>query len=78
MSDNGDYTGVLLEDMNSKMDVVVEAVGQMQNQIKNLPTRDEFQELKDDVKVIKNVVTGRSEQLTDHEERLGVLETAKT
>ena len=76
MSDNKDYTGVLLEDMNSKMDAVVEAVGQMQGQINNLPTRDEFQELRDDVKVIKKVVTGHSEQLTDHEERLTTLEVA--
>lgn len=76
MSDDKDYTGVLLEDINSKMDAVVEVVGQIQDQVKNLPTKDEFQELRTDVKVIKGVVTDQSKQLTDHEERITILETA--
>jgi hypothetical protein len=70
------HTDVLLEDINGKFDVVLEVVGQIQDQIKNLPTRDEFTELKDDVKTIKLAVTGHSERLSDHEKRIGQLETA--
>lgn len=67
---NDNHLGVLLEDMNSKMDGVVEAVGQLQDQVRNLPTRDEFNELKDDVKTIKSVVTEDSQRIT-------ALETAR-
>lgn len=70
MNDEINHIGVLLEDVHSKMDVVVEAVGQIQDQIKNLPTRDEFNELKDDVKVIKSVVT-------EHDVRITQLENAR-
>ncbi len=77
MSDNRDYTGVLLEDMNSKMDAVVEAVGQINDQIKVLPAMQaDLEEVKADVKTIKSVAGGHSGQLTDHEERLSVLEAA--
>jgi hypothetical protein len=69
MNENN-HLGVLLEDMNGKMDGVVEAVGQLQDQVKNLPTRDEFNELKADVQVIKQVVTGQ-------EQRLNQLETTR-
>ncbi len=77
MSDDKDYTGVLLEDMNSKMDAVVEAVGQINDQIKVLPAvQRDLEEVKSDVKTIKTVVTGQSGQLTDHGKRITALETA--
>lgn len=50
------------------MDGVVEAVGQLQDQVKNLPTRDEFNELKGDIKAIKVAVS-------NHEQRITQLET---
>lgn len=76
MSDQNNPTGVLLEDMNSKMDAVVEAVGQMQDQIKNLAKQDDLEEVRSDIKTIKSAVIGQSEQLSDHEQRINALETA--
>jgi hypothetical protein len=67
---NENQLGVILEDMSSKMDGVVDAVGQLQNHVKNLPTRDEFNELRDDVRTIKQVVT-------NHDQRITQLETAR-
>lgn len=75
MSDSKDYTGVLLEDINGKFDVIVEAVGQMQDQMKLLKdVPEDLKEVKADVKTIKSVLTGHSEQLADHEERINALE----
>lgn len=70
------HADILLKDINGKFDAVLEAVGQIQSQIKNLPTRDEFTRLKDDVKTIKLAVTGHSEQLNDNEKRITQLEAA--
>lgn len=39
--------------------------------------REEFDELKQDVKVIKAAVTDLSRQVNDHEHRIGNLETAR-
>lgn len=49
-----DNDGVLLEDMEDKMDFLVDATKRMQAQLKYIPTiRDDIYELKQDVKVIK-------------------------
>ena len=64
---NDNQFGTLLEDIDHKMDGVVEAVGQLQDQVKNLPTRDEFNELKTDVQTIKQVVTEQEGRLTQLE-----------
>ena len=71
------YTNTLLEEMNGKFDVVIEAVGQMQEQIKEIPKRDEFEALKADVKIIKAAVVDHSNQIGNHEKRITRLETAK-
>lgn len=76
MSDGKDYTGLLLEDINGKFDVIVEAVGQIQDQIKVLPAmQSDLEEVKSDVKAIKAVVTDHSHQFSDHEQRIGTLES---
>jgi hypothetical protein len=75
---SNDHTNIILEEMNSKFDVVVEAVGQMQEQIKDIPKRDEFEELKSDVKIIKAAVVDHSNHINDHEKRITRLETAKS
>lgn len=68
---NDNHLGILLEDMNSKMDGVVEAVGQIQDQIKVLPAmQSDLTEVKNDVKAIKAVVT-------NHEQRITQLEIAR-
>jgi methyl-accepting chemotaxis protein len=65
---NDNQFGVLLEDMNSKMDGVVEAVGQVQDQVKTLPTmQSDIEEIKTDVKAIKAVVTDQDRRVTELE-----------
>ena len=51
------YFSVLLEDQNSKLDAVLEGVGDIQRKVADLPTRSGFDELKQDVKTIKVAVT---------------------
>jgi len=73
MSDND----ILLEHMDNRFDAVIEAVGQMQDQLKVLPAMQaDLEEVKSDVKTIKAVVTDQSSQLNDHETRISVLESA--
>jgi len=61
---NDNQFGVLLEDIDQKMGVVVEAVGQIQDQIKVLPTmQSNLQQLKDDVQTIKQVVTEQQSEI---------------
>lgn len=77
MSDpDNDYTGLLLEQIRDQNRAVLEAVT-------NLPTRIEFNELKEDpqtlksdARVIKAAVADLSTQLTDHEHRITRLEAA--
>lgn len=77
MSEDKDYTGALLEDINGKFDVIVEAVGQIQDQIKVLPAiQSDLEEVKADVKTIKSVLTGHSQQLADHEKQIAILKIA--
>jgi hypothetical protein len=77
MSDTkDDYIGLLLEEIRDQNKAVLEAVGDMQSKVSNLPTRDEFVELKQDVKVIKAAITDLSMQQMDHEHRISRLETA--
>lgn len=72
---NDDHVGVLLEKIVDQNQAVLEAVSDMQQKINQLPTRDEFTELKNDVQVIKAAVTDMSQQLNDHEQRITTLET---
>lgn len=73
MSDN--YTNVLLEEMNSKFDAVLEMVGGMNDKIidiqSNMATKDALEE----VKTIKSAVTDTSHQVQNHERRITKLET---
>ena len=71
-----DHFSALMEDQNAKLDAVLEVVGDIQRKVNNQPTRDEFNELKDDVRVIKASVTDQSKQLHDHEHRISRLEAA--
>ena len=71
------YTGLLLEQIRDQNKVVLEAVSDIRTELKQVPKREEFDELKQDVKVIKAVVTDLSRQVDDHERRIGDLETAR-
>ena len=71
-----DHTDVLLEDINGKFDIILEAVGGLQEEMKGLAKQPDLEEVKTDVTTIKLAVTGHSEQLTNHENRIGQLEVA--
>jgi hypothetical protein len=75
MSDSSDnYIGVLLEQIRDEVKAVHEAVGDIQHKVDNQPTRDEFNELKDDVRVVKAAVTDQNKQMQDYGHRIDVLE----
>ena len=70
------YTTILLEEMRDQNKAILEAVS-------GLPTRVEFNELKDDVaelkqdlKAVKAAVTDLSNKVADHEHRITRLEAA--
>lgn len=77
MSDSNDnYIGILLEQIRDEVKAVHEGVGGMREELKSVPKREEFDELKADVKVIKAAVTDLSRQVGDHGHRIDVLEGA--
>ena len=53
---------------------MLEAVSGIHAKLTQVPKREEFDELKQDVKVIKAAVTDLSHQVADHEHRLSRLE----
>ncbi|HEY7348121.1 MAG TPA: DUF2730 family protein [Ktedonobacterales bacterium] len=61
-----DHLEVLLEQIVSQNKAVLEAVGDIRTKVDNLPTRDEFNELKRDVQTIKAAVTDLSHELAEH------------
>jgi peptidoglycan hydrolase CwlO-like protein len=60
------HFSVLMEDQNGKLDAVLEAVGDIQRKVADLPTRTEFDELKQDVRTIKAAVTATNHDLKQH------------
>lgn len=69
MSDH-DYTAILLEEIRDQNKAVLEAVGDMRKELAEVPKRDEFDELKQDMKVIKAAAVDLSHQVADHERRI--------
>ena len=70
------YTDVLLEDINGKFDAVLDGISGIRERVDNLPARDEFNVVKDDIRTIKLAVKGTNKRLEDHEKRITKLETA--
>ena len=60
------HFSVLMEQQNSKLDGVLEAVGDIQRKVAELPTRAEFDELKQDIRIIKAAVQDVSRDLAEH------------
>lgn len=74
---DNNHIAILLEEIRDQNKVLLEGM-------KDLPTRQEFNELKHtvdgiegNVRIIKAVVTDQSKQLQDHDHRIGDLETAR-
>jgi archaellum component FlaC len=64
------HFSVLMEDQNTKLDAVLEAVGDIQTKVADLPTRHEFEELKQDVKTIKAAVTATNRDVAELDRRV--------
>lgn len=60
------HLSVLMERVIDQNKAVLEAVGDIRARVEDLPTRDEFNELKQDVKTIKAAVTDLSRDLDKH------------
>lgn len=70
------YIGAMQEEMGDNIKLIIEVVSDIQRIVSNQPTRDEFNELKSDVKTIKAAHTDTNIQVRDHEQRITVLEAA--
>ena len=66
MSDDKNYTNVILEEIRSQMSAVLEIVSDNQRKLGNMPTREEFDDLKADVNTIKRAVVD-NDKTTQHE-----------
>lgn len=73
---NNNYHDVLLEQIRDQNKAVLEAVSGIRAELAQVPKREEFDELRQDVKIIKAAVTDLSQQVADHERRLSRLEAA--
>ena len=74
--DESRYTNVILEDIRNQMQAVLEIVADVQTQVSDMPKRDELNELKDDVKTIKQAVIDTNKDLRLLERRVTKLEKA--
>ncbi len=66
MGDDKNYTNVILEEIRSQMRAVLEIVPDNQRKLGNMPTREEFDDLKADVNTIKLAVVD-NDKTTQHE-----------
>ena len=69
------YTAILLEEIRDQFRAVIEMVSQMQDNMQFLAKTAELEVVKDDISVIKKVVTDISRQQKDHEKRITKLES---
>lgn len=66
MGDDKNYTNVILEEIRSQMSAVLEIVSDNQRKLDNMPTREEFDDLKAEVNTIKLAVVD-NDKTTQHE-----------
>jgi hypothetical protein len=75
MSEN--YMGILLEDIKSQNQTILEAVGAMQIHVAKIPKMEaDLQEVKSDVKSIRAAITDNSRAQHKLERRVTKLEAA--
>lgn len=73
MSDTN-YNGVLLEGINGKFDYLVDAMKGMREEMKDFAKQSDLEEVKQDVKTIKAVVTQTNKDLHSLDRRVTTLE----
>jgi polyhydroxyalkanoate synthesis regulator phasin len=76
MADDKDYVIVLMEQMRDELRAVHEAVGDIQEQLADVPKRDEFDELRQEVRLIRAAVTATNEDVAGLKQRVDALEAA--
>jgi hypothetical protein len=76
MASDENYTNVLLEEIRDQNRAVLELVGQMRGQMNGLATEDSLQEVADDVKTVKAVLTDTNKDLKELDGRVTLLEQA--
>lgn len=76
MSSDANQFGVILEDIDSKLDRIVEVTGQLQAEMKAKADKEDIARLERQIDTIKEVVKDQSHELNDHELRITKLETA--
>ncbi|HRQ98197.1 MAG TPA: hypothetical protein PK265_02650 [Candidatus Saccharibacteria bacterium] len=74
MNDDNNYTDVLLEDINSKMDAVFEVVQDTRDQIKTLARQSDLESLQGDVQLIRTALTDTTAQINKQDQRITKLE----
>jgi hypothetical protein len=73
---NVNHLSILKEQVIDHNKAVLEAVGDIQAKVANLPTRDKLNELKQDMKIAKAAVTDLSRQSQCHERCISQREAA--
>lgn len=76
MSDDDNYTNVILEEIRDQNKAVLEAVGSMREELRQVPKHEEFDDLKQDVKTIKAAVTAMNKDAANLDQRVISLEQA--
>jgi len=76
MSSSDNYFGILLEDIRDQNKAILEAVGQMQDNVRTLATQAGLQEVADDVAIVKAAVTATNHDLITLDTRVTSLEQA--
>jgi len=75
MTKDDNYTNVILEDIRSQMQAVLEIAADTQQKVSALPTmQEDIAELKDDVATIKHAIGDISTELQLHDRRITKLE----
>lgn len=73
MSSDSEYTNITLEEIRGQNKVVIEAVGQMQEKMETLATKEALQVVADDVAIIKHALKDTNKEVQDLDRRVTVL-----
>lgn len=74
MSKDDSYIGVLLEDINDKFDRVIEVVGALSDELKTKADKDDVQNIRDDIRMIKTAVAEHTHEIEALDTRVTRLE----
>ena len=74
--DDVKYVAHMFEQTLDQLKGINEGVTAIREELARVPKREEFDELKQDMKVVKASVRSLSAQVHDHEMRIGRVETA--